>query len=422
MQTKLTAALVRRVTKAEPPTRDMSYFDTEVRRLALRVKPPRKSGTQWPSWFFVKYSINGVQRRIKIAGPDTPLEEVRARARQMIARVDAGGDPAAEKSAGRMAWTVREAWTQYAASPDFRKKAPRSQIEDTAVANNHLLRRIGTTKLADINVPSVRRLHRAVESDQRTNSRKRKLGGPGAARRVVRVLSSLLTWCVGEGQLERNPIIGSFRLNGGSERSTILDQPQQYATLFGTMDTMVAEGRLRPMMRAFVTLLAATGMRRDEARTLLWGDIDLSARRITLRHTKGRKLSGKGMATETVSLPPIAAAALAVIRPDDVVDTDTVFIPQRGKLIAVNHDWRRIVTEAGLPADLVLHSLRHSIGTAAILSGMSTAEVSKMLRHRNIAVTARYIHLAESSQSRLQDRAAEHLMPTGLMTRLRDIG
>ena len=73
---------------------------------------------------------------------------------------------------------------------------------------------------------------------------------------------------VGEGQLDRNPIIGLVRLDGGGERTTILDQPEQYTRLFETMDGMVAGGELRPAVRAFVMLLAATGMRRNEARTL----------------------------------------------------------------------------------------------------------------------------------------------------------
>lgn len=176
------------------------------------------------------------------------------------------------------------------------------------------------------------------------------------------------------------------------------------------MDVMVAERRLRPLVRALVVVIAATGMRRNEARTLWWGDVDLDARRITLRSPKGAKLARKGPDIETVSLPPVAATALAAVRPHDAQPDDPVFAPARGKLMAVNHDWGRIREEASLPVGLVLHSLRHSIGTAGILAGMSTAEVGKMLRHRNLSVTQRYVHLAEASRSRLQDRAADFLL------------
>jgi integrase len=410
LQTKLTAALVRRHTETEPPARDLSIFDVEVPRLALRLKPPRRAGGPWASLYFVRYTAGGIERRIKVGDPRTmSLDDARRAAKVMLSKVDSGRDPAAESAETRAAWTVKEAWERYAESSDFGKKTQRSQAEDDAVARNHVLRHVGSKKLAELDVPAVRRMLRAVEGDQRTNARKRRLGGPGAARRAVRTLSSLLSWAVNEGQLARNPIIGALRLSGGGERTVILDRPEQYASLFETMDAMVAEGSLRTEVRAFVTLLAATGMRRNEARTLNWGDINLRERRITLRNPKGAKLSRRGAATETVSLPPIAAAALAAIRPDDASPDDAVFVPMRGELMAVNHDWNRIRARAELPDGLVLHSLRHSIGTAGIMAGMSTAEVGKMLRHRNLAVTAKYVHLAEASQSRLQDRAADFL-------------
>ena len=382
--------------------------------MALRVKPPRKNSPRWASLvLYTLHAPGGGERRLKVGNPATmALDEARTAAKRMLAKVDGGGDPAADKAALRADWAIREAWTAYGASPEFAKHAERGQAEDKACATNHILHHIGTTKLSAIDAPLVRRLHRLVEADQRTNKRKRRLGGPGAARRAVRVLSSMLSWAVNEGQLDRNPIIGTIRLDGTGERTTILDQPEQYTRLFSTMDNMVAEGRLRPHVRAFVVLLSATGLRRTEARTLRWGDLDLGARRITLRNPKGVKLARQGPATETVSLPPIAAAALAAIRPEDAHTDEQVFVPARGQMIAVNHDWRRIRAEAKLPPDLVLHSLRHSIGTAGIVAGMSTAEVGKMLRHRNLSVTQRYVHLAEASRSRLQDRAIESLIPT----------
>ena len=72
MQTKLTAALVRRVTEAEPPAKDKSYFDTVIPRLALRTKPPRRPGGRWAALYFVRYTApGGIERRIKIGDPRT---------------------------------------------------------------------------------------------------------------------------------------------------------------------------------------------------------------------------------------------------------------------------------------------------------------------------------------------------------------
>jgi site-specific recombinase XerD len=50
-----------------------------------------------------------------------------------------------------------------------------------------------------------------------------------------------------------------------------------------------------------------------------------------------------------------------------------------------------------LPADLVLHGLRHSAATSALLSGLSLPEVQKLQRHRNIATTSKYVHILEAA-------------------------
>jgi Site-specific recombinase XerD len=59
----------------------------------------------------------------------------------------------------------------------------------------------------------------------------------------------------------------------------------------------------------------------------------------------------------------------------------------------------------------VLHGLRHSAATSALAAGLNLPEVQKLLRHRNIATTAKYIHILEAAQSRLQDRGLGHLAP-----------
>ena len=173
------------------------------------MKPPRRAGDRWAALYFVRYTPpGGGERRIRLVIRGRWTWTLPVPLPRRCCRRSAGWNPAADSTANRAAWTVRDAWAQYAASAEFAKKAPRSQTEDCATARLHVLSHIGAIKLADIDVPAVRRLHRAVEGDKRTNTRQRKLGGPGAARRAVRVLSAMLTWTVGEGRLDRNPIIG----------------------------------------------------------------------------------------------------------------------------------------------------------------------------------------------------------------------
>jgi integrase len=413
MQVKLTPTLVQKLTEKDPPTKDTHYFDVQLPRFYLRVKPPRVEGLPWASAYFVRYTIAGEDRRMKVGNPNTmDLDQARAAAKEKLARADLGQDPAAQRQADRAAWTVREAVAAYRASPEFADKSDKGRDIDSGILDNHILSRLAGEKLAAIDVPAIRRLMRQVKGDTRVNSRRRRLGGPGIARKVVRVLSSLMTWCVGEGRLERNPIPGNLRLSGDGERDTVMVEPEQYLALLRAVDDLVSEGALRPVVRAFFIVKAFTGMRRGEIQTLRRGQVDLAARRITLTGTKGQRLAkGKGPKTETVGLPPIAASAIAEILPAAGVPEDLVFPPLRGERLSVNRDWRLVRTRAKLPGDMVLHGLRHSAGTVAIMAGLSLPEVQKLLRHRNVTTTQRYIHLAEAARAGLQDRALGHLAP-----------
>ena len=407
--TKLTSSFVREVTEQVPPVRDTAFFDVALPRFALRVKPPRQPGSSWAAWYFVRYTApGGTERRLKVGDPRTmSLDAARHAAKVQLAMVDSGRDPVREKNAARTSWSIEQACEAYLVSPEFAAKTSKTQICDRSTFRNHILHHLGKEKLADMDVPMVRRLIRAVEADTRKNARKRRLGGSGAARKVVRVLSAVCTWAVGEGHLSHNPIVGNLRLTGDGSRDTVITEPAQYAELLATMDRLVDSGTLRPQSRAFVIVAAATGMRRSELQTLTWGQIDLVERRLTLTTSKGSRLARSGPKTENVSLPPIAAAALAQICPGDPASDDRVFVPQRGEVLEINRDWVKIRAAAGLPKELTLHGLRHSVGTAGIMAGLTTAEVQKLLRHRNISTTAKYVHLAD--RARLQDRAVAHL-------------
>lgn len=411
MQTRLTAAEIRRLAELEPRPTEAVYFDTVLPRFALRVKPPRSSGGHWASWYFVRYvGSDGRDRKLKVGSPATlSLDEARRVAKQVLARVDSGGDPARDKDKNRAARRVSDAVDAYLQSGEFAKKGQRTQAEDRATARLHIAHHLGREILVEVDVPMVRRLIKRIETDTRVNNRKRRLGGAGAARRAVRLLSAILTWEVGEGRLTRNLVIGGIRMSGGGQREAILDS-QQLAQLFRTMDDMVLDGTLRPVARAFIICAALTGCRRNELRLLQWNDVDLERRLAVLRQPKGARLSRSSQQTETVSLPPIAASAIAGIQPGSWRADQKVFAPQRGQLLAINRDWKRVRDRAGLSSELVLHSLRHSLGTAGIIGGLSTLEVAKMLRHRNPSATTRYVHLAEARQSRLQDRAAAILI------------
>ena len=414
MQIKLLAETVRTLTEKVPPEKEGFFYDTVLPRFLLRVRPPAAPGEAWPSTYLIRYTTpGGHQRKHTIGSPATmELDEARKAAKAKLAIVDQGGDPAADKAAAREQWSIKQAVDAYLASTEHRQKTAKVQQGETSALRHHIVYRLEHTPLTQIDVPSVRRLIREIGNDTRINARKRPLGGPGASRKVTRILSALLSWCVNEGRLGRNPLIGALRLDGDNERNVVISEAAEYAALFSAMDELVASGEMRAASRVFLTVAALTGMRRGELQDLHWGNIDLANRQITLRESKGIRLArrrGKSKPPEVISLPPYAAAVLAAHRPEDAADDDPVFVPRRGTTYAINRDWLKVRAKAGLPHDLALHGLRHSVGTVSILAGLSTAETQKLLRHSNVTTTSRYIHLA--SKLRLQDRAMAGMAP-----------
>jgi integrase len=236
-------------------------------------------------------------------------------------------------------WTLKDLWENYRASPEFARctRATRSVVG--SVFNAHILPRIGNAPISSIDVPTARRLMHAVTSDNRHYRRGIRLGGAGAARKVARTLSAALSWAVGAGQLERNPLKGSLRIGSDGTREVTITEPQQYARLFATMDRMVDAGEIRAAVKAFVVTAALTGARRSELQQLTWGQVDLAARRLVLTDTKGVKLAKRGgIRTETLSLPPLAAAALSAIRPGEAKD-DALDSTWASRRQIESHNW-----------------------------------------------------------------------------------
>ena len=256
-------------------------------------------GRPWPATYFVKYvAPDGRRRAIKVGNPRTmDLDEARAAARKLLGKVDTGGDPAAERAAAREAWTVREAVAAYRVKHGLRQKGAKGPLHRWPHLRqphppSHRGREDRHHRRAGGPSPAPQGRGRHAGQQPATQARRARHCPQG-----LRVLSTLLTWCVGEGQLKTNPIIGNLRLTGDGQRDVIMGTPEEYAPLYTILDDLVAEGAkppLRPYVRAFVIIAALTGMRRGELQNLRWGHVDLEKRRLTLHGTKGVTLARSG--------------------------------------------------------------------------------------------------------------------------------
>ena len=80
-------------------------------------------------------------------------------------------------------------------------------------------------------------------------------------------------------------------------------------------------------------------------------------------------------------------------------DPGWVFPNTKGKVrrrASLMRSFRRVLGEAGLPPDVRFHDLRHTAATHALKAGRPIHEVSKMLGHKDPAMTLRrYSHVLE---------------------------
>jgi integrase len=167
----------------------------------------------------------------------------------------------------------------------------------------------------------------------------------------------------------------------------------------------------------YVTAIA-TGLRQGELLGLRWEDVDLDARRLSVRHSLAR-VNGKLVLLEPkttrsrrmVVLPEIAASALRAHRTRQRmerlvagsrwVDTDHVFATSVGTALdaaTVTHTFQRALERAGLPHSR-FHDLRHAAATFLLAQGFTLEDVKNLLGHSSIVLTSNtYGHVLERRQ------------------------
>ena len=297
------------------------------------------------------------------------LAEARRRARDTLARIRAGENPAEERRRVRR-------------TPDFdafaeeylRRCAPHMKPSGHKTVRIYLKARIlpafGRMPLDRIGPEVVVAWFDAASRDR-----------PGAANRAFEILRAMMfraeEWgrrapginpCLGIAENASRPV-ARFLDAGGLER------------LSGALDAREAEW---PEAVAAIRLLALTGCRRSEVLNRRWRDIGDVA--ITLRDSK--------TGPRTVPLGKAARAHIAALA--GARNPDAFLFPRyaqgRGQhsLIAC---WRAVCADARL-GRLRLHDLRHTVASQAVMAGENLPQVGKLLGHRRHRTTAGYAHLA----------------------------
>jgi integrase len=278
---KLTATTLRSLALPHG-LRERTFFDDELAGFGVRI---RAGGSR--TWI-VQYKIGDKHRRLTL-GPVNALDpgKARATAKDILAAVRLGKDPAAEKAEQRekLAETFGALLPRFLARQRQRLK-PRSYEE----VERHLL-------------AHAKSLHsHAVESiDRRTIAIRlaeiAEQNGPSAANRVRASLSAYFMWLAREGIIESNPVAFTNKAVEGGARDRVLQDTELAAIWRAAGDDHYG---------IIVKLLILIGARRDEIGGLRWSEINLDDAAITLpgERTKNRR----------EHVIPLSDAALAILQ------------------------------------------------------------------------------------------------------------
>ena len=215
----------------------------------------------------------------------------------------------------------------------------------------------------------------------RATSRRKAPLAPGSINRELATLRRLLRLAHEWKVIQWVPRVRMLR--GEKCREFVLGHPQEQAYL-----------SVCPSPLCDVALmLIDTGLRLGEALSLEWPQVKLTpANGATFGYLT--VLSGKAKSKKTRNIP-LSERLVAMLKRCQPEEAGYVFHREDGQPLPnsrLDHLHARVRSLLKLPADFVLHSLRHTFGTRLGESGADAFTIIRLMGHSTVAVSQRYVH------------------------------
>jgi integrase len=345
------------------PRTDRIEFDDAVPGFGVRA---RAGGSKV---FIVQYAIGNKQRRMSLGKVGLQgVDKARERAKDILAKVRLGHDPAGEKHQARESATdtlkdVAErflAFQKAHGGKDGGGLRPRSLSE----ADRHLmthakaLHSLLLTKIQQRDIASVLSAVRATH--------------PVTANRVRTSLASLFSWAIGEGLVQSNPVTHTLRTEEKS-RDRVLD-PSELRAVWNSL----GDDHFGSIMK----LLALTGQRAAEMSGLRWSELKDDVVVLPPERTKNHRehiVPLSEPARAIIAAQPRRFGADGELRDLIFGFGDGPFSGWGKSMEALN---ARIAERAGQPlSHFTPHDLRRSFATHASGLGIQPHIIEVILNH-----------------------------------------
>ncbi|MEA4882177.1 MAG: site-specific tyrosine recombinase XerD [Clostridia bacterium] len=236
-------------------------------------------------------------------------------------------------------------------------------------------------------------------------------GSAASASRKLTAMRGMYKFLVREGFVPRDPTANLVSPRKAERLPRVLSVAEVDRLLaFASSNVHPTAGdgdqRVQNMRdRAMLELMYASGLRVSELVSLKTSDVDLELGFV--------RCVGKGNRERIVPVGERASEAirayLAVGRREisGAMDDGCLFITGRGTRMTRQAFWKiikRRAMEAGVPASITPHTLRHSFATHLLENGADLRSVQEMLGHADIRTTQVYTHLTGVKLREAYDR------------------
>lgn len=365
--------------KAMPadPHRLKYIWDAHVRGFGVRCTP---LGVK--SFIYRYRNRRDSRQHIMTLGrvDEIALKDARDKARQLLAEVAQGKNPAVARNDLKTAPTVADLAKKYEKDHAPRKRKS-SQANDKLLWKKYILPSLGHQLVASVRTADVMALHNSM------------IRTPAMANRALALLSkafSLAELWEWRGQ-NTNPC-KAVKKYPENRRQRILtkDELHKFGAGLAEAETNRAPGS---QYADLLRLLVITGCRRDEWRLGRWEWVNAKD------GTYNIPMSKTGAKTVYLAAPAVAILArilqkrgLTEIPKKGYIFGDRKYGRKGTNPISWSHKgWKSLMKRIGI-TDIRVHDLRHTVGSYAHAAGLSQKQVGDLLGHKRMETAARYIH------------------------------
>jgi len=390
---RITQKFIERKVK-RPETGQVIYRDDELIGFGLRV-------TRGSMSYIVECRVNGVNRRITI-GPHGRLDPDTARqeAQKLLSAMTLGKDPKEEEAKQKLSQiTLGEVLADYLVSRPLRPNSIRG------------FRSIMNRCLGDwLDIPIANITREMVESRHRELTRVTRQGtsGKAQANSTMERLSVLMNYATNKFEIDGKPIIEKNPVDRLSQirawhrlpakQNVIPDHrlTEWYRTVMSLRDGKV---------RDYLVLLLFTGLRRMEAATLKWDDIDFEGKVLTIRAEVAKNHNEHRLPLTDF------LHALLTQRKRATGDSEFVFPGRGGKGHMVDSDHVISGVSERCGSSFTVHDLRRTFLTTAEMLEVPHYALKKLANHVSRRdVTGRYIVVNVERLRVYMDRISKHFV------------